>query len=114
MISSYSNSKSSSSENNSNNDKMEFDTIYMHNDRMNNLKYKGEDKKCHSAIIKSELENSLDKKNLSFDNTEKKESLKKNIATSTERIFLKINKNQKNERINHQKTQEIKVILLLK
>ena len=103
MISSYSNSKSSSSENNSNNDKMEFDTIYMHNDRMNNLKDKGEDKKCHSAILKSELENSLDKKNLSFDNTEKKESLKKNIATSTERIILKMNKNQKNESINSSK-----------
>ena len=95
MISSRSNIKSSS-EKNSNNDKIKFETIIIHNDRINNLQNKSEDKKSHSSVLNSESENSLSKNNKSSSNSEKKEKRSKNIDSSTQRKFLKHNREKKN------------------
>ena len=113
MISSRSSIKSSS-EKNSNNNKIKFETIIIHNDRINNLQNKSEDKKSHSSVLNSESENSLSKNNKSSSNSEKKEKRSKNIDSSTQRKFLKHNREKKIERINSSKKSSSKSNVFVK
>ena len=113
MISSHSSIKSSS-EKNSNNDKIKFETIIIHNDRINNLQNKSEDKKSHSSVLNSESENSLSKNSKSSSNSKKKEKRSKNIDSSTQRKFLKHNREKKIERINSSKKSSSKSNVFVK